>query len=112
LNAFALDYCDMTIKSILQLFANIMGWFKQCGEISAISRHYLIVQYCCEWHFQKILLHHIVLSYKLRYFFGAFKMIWPMELNLGFCPRSGFQCLSVFFSTDLGFLWFNCVAVI
>jgi len=33
----------MKIKSILQLFANIMGSFKQCGEISAISRHCLIV---------------------------------------------------------------------
>jgi len=33
---------------------------------------------------KNIILHHIDLFYKLRYLFGAFKIIWPMTPNLGF----------------------------
>jgi len=46
-------------------------------------------------------------------FFGAFKMIWPMEPNLAFCPQIWvFNAFLGFSSEDLGFLRFNCLAVI
>jgi len=34
-----------------------------------------------------MLLHHIDLIYEFRYFFGTFKMIWPMAPNFGFYPQ-------------------------
>jgi len=47
-------------------------------------------------------------------FFGSFKMIWPMEPNLGFFPQIWvFNAFLGFSSEDLlGFSKFNCVAVI
>jgi len=62
-----------------------------CGEIAAISRYCLTLLLLMAFSKNKILFHHIDLFYKLRYLFGAFKMIWPMAPNLGFCPRSGFS---------------------
>jgi len=78
---------------------------KQCDEFSAISTYCLTVLLL---HFQKLLLHHIHLFYKLRYNFGAFKLIsqwcqiWDFVSKTGFsmpCWVSGcFFRRSVFFT--------------
>jgi len=102
LNTFALDYCDLKLKSILQFFAALwdrssnVAKFQQFPDIAWL--------YCCEWHFQKLFFNHTDRSYKLCYFFGAFKMIWPMEPNPGFCPQIWvFNALLDFYSEDLFF---------
>jgi len=52
LNIFALDYCDLKIKSILQLFATLGN---HSSNVANFQQFPDIAWLCCwKWHFQKV----------------------------------------------------------
>jgi len=54
----------------------------------------------------------VVHVYRLCYLFGTLKMIWPLEPNMDFAPRSGVSLSFWAFLLKMSFLGFKCMVVI